>query len=54
MWVQHYLACDDVHSAESASTAASMHNNDGIDIDCCDRVRISDCDISLAATTPSS
>ena len=45
MWVQHYLACDGsgirgvtVHSQVNA-------NNDGIDIDCCQRVRIADCDI---------
>lgn len=46
MWVQHYLACDNVnirgirvHSNEPA------RNNDGIDIDCCQKVCISDCEI---------
>lgn len=46
MWVQHYLACDDlvidgitVHSLVNA-------NNDGIDLDCCQRVRVANCSIT--------
>jgi polygalacturonase len=45
MWVQHYLACDNVAIRGIAVHSRVNHNNDGIDIDCCDRVRISDCDI---------
>ncbi|UCD28692.1 MAG: glycoside hydrolase family 28 protein [Planctomycetota bacterium] len=46
MWVQHYLACDNlvvdgitVHSQVNA-------NNDGINIDCCQDVRIANCSIT--------
>ncbi len=46
MWVQHYLACDGVRLNGLTVRSRVNHNNDGIDIDCCDRVRISDCDIS--------
>lgn len=46
MWVQHYLACDGVAIHGITVHSRVNANNDGIDIDCCDRVRISDCDIS--------
>jgi hypothetical protein len=46
MWVQHYLACDDVHISGITVRSRVNANNDGIDIDSCHRVRISDCDIS--------
>ena len=46
MWVQHYLACDDVCLRGVTVRSHVNHNNDGIDIDCCRRVRISNCDIS--------
>lgn len=45
MWVQHYLACDDVVIRGIRVHSLVNANNDGIDIDCCSRVRISDCDI---------
>jgi polygalacturonase len=45
MWVQHYLACDGVAIRGITVHSRVNHNNDGIDIDCCERVRISDCDI---------
>lgn len=47
MWVQHYLACEDVqiHGITVRSRCCTV-NHDGIDIDSCQRVRISDCDIS--------
>jgi polygalacturonase len=45
MWVQHYLACDDVVIRGIRVRSRVNKNNDGIDIDCCQRVRISDCDI---------
>ena len=46
MWVQHYLNCEDVHIHGITVNSHVNENNDGIDIDCCRRVRISDCDIS--------
>jgi polygalacturonase len=45
MWVQHYLGCENVSIRGIAVRSRVNHNNDGIDIDCCERVRISDCDI---------
>ncbi len=45
MWVQHYLACDGVEIRGIRVHSRVNGNNDGIDIDCCQRVRISDCDI---------
>jgi len=45
MWVQHYLACDDVNISGITVKSRCNGNNDGINIDCCRRVRISDCNI---------
>ncbi len=45
MWVQHYLRCDRVRIRGVRVHSQVNHNNDGIDIDCCERVSISDCDI---------
>jgi len=45
MWVQHYLACDDVRITGITIRSNVNHNNDGIDIDSCRRVTISDCNI---------
>lgn len=45
MWVQHYLACDDVRITGITVRSLVNHNNDGIDIDSCRRVVISDCNI---------
>ncbi len=45
MWVQHYLACDDVRISGITVRSNVNHNNDGIDIDSCHRVIISDCNI---------
>lgn len=45
MWVQHYLACEDVLISGIAVRSRVNDNNDGIDIDGCDRVRIANCDI---------
>jgi len=45
MWVQHYLACDDVRIAGITVRSLVNANNDGIDIDSCRRVVISDCNI---------
>jgi len=46
MWVQHYLNCDNVAIRGITVHSRVNENNDGIDIDCCARVRIADCDIS--------
>jgi polygalacturonase len=43
--VQHYLACDDVRIEGITVRSQVNRNNDGIDIDGCERVRISSCDI---------
>ena len=45
MWVQHYLACDDVRVTGITVRSLVNHNNDGINIDSCRRVVISDCNI---------
>ena len=45
MWVQHYLACDDVRITGVTVRSLVNHNNDGINIDSCRRVIISDCNI---------
>jgi len=45
MWVQHYLACTHV-LIEGIRVASHVNiNNDGIDIDCCECVRIANCEI---------
>lgn len=46
MWVQHYLLCEDVYIGGITVESRVNHNNDGIDIDGCSRVRISNCNIS--------
>jgi hypothetical protein len=46
MWVQHYLACDDVRITGVTVRSLVNHNNDGIDIDSCRRVVISHCNIN--------
>ncbi|HUV97139.1 MAG TPA: glycoside hydrolase family 28 protein [Acidobacteriaceae bacterium] len=61
MWTQHYLECQDVliEGIRVRSRRARV-NNDGIDVDSCQRVRIANCDIDagddaivLKATTNS-
>ena len=46
MWVQHYLACREVCIRGITVCSRVRPNNDGIDIDGCQQVRISDCDVS--------
>jgi polygalacturonase len=46
MWVQHYLACDNLTIRDVKVRSRVNANNDGIDVDCCRNVMISDCDIS--------
>ena len=45
MWVQHYLACEDVRIEGITVVSLCNGNNDGIDIDGCQRVRVANCDI---------
>ncbi|MBN1505891.1 MAG: glycoside hydrolase family 28 protein [Sedimentisphaerales bacterium] len=45
MWVQHYLACDDVRIRDITVRSHVNANNDGIDIDSCRRVTVSGCNI---------
>lgn len=45
MWVQHYLACEDVVIDGIRVNSEVAGNNDGIDIDSCDGVRIANCNI---------
>jgi polygalacturonase len=45
MWVQHYLACEGVCLDSIRVESTCNTNNDGIDIDGCERVRIANCDI---------
>ena len=45
MWMQHYLACDDVRITGVTVRSVVNHNNDGINIDSCHRVVISNCNI---------
>lgn len=44
-WVSHYLGCENVRISGITIRSRVNSNNDGIDIDSCRRVRISDCDI---------
>jgi hypothetical protein len=46
MWVLHMVACDDVAIDGATIHSRVQRNNDGIDVDSCRRVRISNCDIS--------
>lgn len=46
MWAQHYLGCDEVEIRGISVHSRVNINNDGIDIDSSQRVRISDCEIS--------
>jgi polygalacturonase len=46
MWVQHYLACEGVNIRGISVHSRVNVNNDGIDIDGSQRVRISDCEIT--------
>ncbi len=45
MWVQHYLSCENVNIDGITVNSGVNQNNDGIDIDGCNNVRISNCDI---------
>jgi hypothetical protein len=45
MWVQQYLACEEVSIQGLAVHSRCNVNNDGIDIDACEKVRISGCEI---------
>jgi len=46
-WVTHFLACDDVLlDGITIESRTANYNNDGIDIDCCSNVRVSNCHIN--------
>ncbi len=45
-WVSHYFGCSDVLIQNINIDSWSNGNNDGIDIDCCENVRINNCNIS--------
>jgi polygalacturonase len=45
MWVQHYLACENVVVDGVKVHSQVNKNNDGIDVDCCRSVMIANCDI---------
>jgi len=45
MWVQHYMLCKNVYIDGIIVRSQVNQNNDGIDIDACENVRISNCDI---------
>jgi polygalacturonase len=45
-WVSHYFGCTDVLIQNINIDSWSNGNNDGIDIDCCENVRIDNCNIS--------
>ncbi|HOZ48434.1 MAG TPA: glycoside hydrolase family 28 protein [Candidatus Hydrogenedentes bacterium] len=45
MWTVHFLASDDVCVDGITLRSRVNHNNDGLDIDCCRNVRVSNCDI---------
>ncbi len=44
-WLQHYLGCEDVVIDGITVLAPTRENRDGIDIDSCNKVRISNCNI---------
>ena len=44
-WNQHYLDCEDVIIKDIKVFNHANHNNDGLDIDACRRVYVSDCHI---------
>jgi len=50
MWVQHYLACDGVRLEGLIVVSRCNANNDGIDIDGCQRVRIATATFGLGMT----
>ena len=45
-WVQHYLGCEDVFLTGVKVVSHCNGNNDGLNLDGCERVRVSDCHFS--------
>ena len=45
MWVQQYLGCDNLVIRGLTVHSRCNHNNDGIDIDSCQKVFVSDCEV---------
>jgi len=46
MWVQHYMVCRNINIDGISVNSRVNSNNDGIDIDACENVRISNCNIT--------
>jgi polygalacturonase len=46
MWTHHYLGCEDVLIDGITVWGHANDNNDGVDIDSCEKVRIANCDIN--------
>lgn len=44
-WTLHFFGCSNVSAERVVIRSRGLSNNDGIDIDCCDKVVIKDCDI---------
>lgn len=44
-WTLHFFRCRDIKAARITIKSRGLGNNDGIDIDCCEKVSIRDCDI---------
>jgi polygalacturonase len=45
-WVQHYIACEDLIIRDITVNSYSNKNNDGLDIESCERVLITGCNIN--------
>lgn len=45
MWTVHLLACENIHCSNVKINSRCNRNNDGIDIDSCENVIVSDCHI---------
>ena len=46
-WVTHFLGCDGVVvDGVNIESRTANHNNDGLDIDCCSNVRVSNCNVN--------
>ena len=45
-WLQHFLKCENVLIRGLTIRSRDQYNNDGMDINSCENVRISDCDVN--------
>ncbi|WP_160711214.1 DUF4955 domain-containing protein [Chitinophaga solisilvae] len=44
-WTMHFFRCSNILAEKVTIRSRGLGNNDGIDIDCCEKVKISNCDI---------